>query len=183
MRTILTQLASDGWTLNPAKIQWLKDNLEYLGIHISQKGIQLPEGMISGLTDLPRPKTARQLRSLFVLKIQWQQFQGNQFRTLYKLLSYKRAPDLSFNPKAFESLWNTVLTRLASGTFQLVFWHPPLLLQVHVDASAAGFGGLISGVNPVTKQGSLLAMYSKNNIKNYQYPSVAEVDGLIACFQ
>lgn len=55
-RIVLAQLASDGWTLRPAKIQWLKDNLHYFGIHISRKEIQLLEGMISKPTNLPRPK-------------------------------------------------------------------------------------------------------------------------------
>lgn len=115
--------------------------------------------------------------------IHWQNIEGHQFRIRNKLLPYKRAPGSSFCTSAFESLWNTVPTRLASGIFQLSFWHPRLLLQVHVDASAADFGVLSSGDDPVTNQASLFAMFSNNNTKNYRHSSVAQVDGLIACLQ
>ena len=66
LRIVLNRLCEAGLTLKPAKCQWARTEVKYLGHLISGKGIIPDHGKISAVKNFPIPTNRTEVRAFYV---------------------------------------------------------------------------------------------------------------------
>ena len=56
LRTVFERLAANGLTINPAKCVFMQPEVEFLGHHLSARGLAPLEGHVSLVQEFPRPR-------------------------------------------------------------------------------------------------------------------------------
>ncbi|KAJ8713199.1 hypothetical protein PYW07_013569 [Mythimna separata] len=62
LHVVLKRLEDNGITINPAKCNLGKPEVQFLGYTVTQEGIKPPQHKIQAITDYPQPKTIEELR-------------------------------------------------------------------------------------------------------------------------
>lgn len=172
LNIIMEELARDGWVLHRKKISLFEKKLDFLGRSFSTK-IQVDSGLIHKMTQIKRPKSAKDLRSFLGLVLQINHFQYNQHHLLKDLLSWKKRKSEDFNSKEFEILWNNTIKKISKNCFNLGYCDYNAKLSMLVDSSAHGCGAILfSGQCPV-------AMFSAPSKEWWRHSTELEIEGLL----
>lgn len=62
IRLILAALRKDRLYCNPKKCMFFQESLDFLGYHISRKGVSAQDSKVAAVTNFPRPKSAEEVR-------------------------------------------------------------------------------------------------------------------------
>ena len=177
IQEVIGRLQQAGLTAKPAKCQWAKRTLEYLGHVVGNGLVSVPEAMVEALRNYKRPKTKAQLKSFLGLT-------GYYRRSILNYANYSKP--LNAKTKAEAPLavdWDEVsvshFSHLCSVLCSACTLHIPspsdkFVLQT--DATYAGIGGFLS----VMRDGAELpvAFYSRQQRDPETRYSVTEVECL-----
>lgn len=145
LEQVLTRLEDVGMRLKESKCQFLLPSVEYLGYHISGKGIQPTEEKLRAIRDVPIPQDLSQLKSFLGLVNYYGKFLPHLSSTLaplYKLLSKGQVWHWG---REQEEAFCIAKSQLTSETL-LVHFDPTLQLALSCDASPYGLGAVLSHV-------------------------------------
>ena len=143
---VLRRLHKHGIVINPGKCKFGVPELAFLGVKVSNKGLEpLPE-KVSAIRTFPKPKTSKDLqRFLGMLNYyrRWINGAANTQAPLNNLLQgcSRKNADLRWNQEA-ERAFEKCKSDLANIT-TLTFPDPKLPLSLAVDASAEAIGGVL----------------------------------------
>ena len=129
--------------------------------------------MIRKLNDLPKPKCAKDLRTVEGLLLQLNRYSWRRDVILRTLEPWKKAEAKRFQTTEFGRFWECLLRSCQDQLQQLGYWNGSGSLKMVVDASAAGYGAAL-----MDKSGNVVAMMSRRNKKPWAHSSEAELDAL-----
>ena len=113
LRIVFERLASYGILINPAKSEFGKNELEYLGHKVTKTGISPMPSKIEAIANFPRPNTQTQLRKFLGVINFYHQFIPNVAATLAPINALIR-------PKRRGASTNVVWTTEAQNAFNLI---------------------------------------------------------------
>ena len=160
IREVIGRLQQAGLTAKPAKCQWAKRTLEYLGHVVGNGLVSVPEVKVEALRNYTQPKTKAQLKSFLGLTGYYRHFILN-YANYSKPLNVKTKAEA---PLAVD--WDEVnvshfshLCSVLCSAFTLHIPSPSNKFVLKTDDSYAGIGGCLS----VTRDGAELpvAFYSR----------------------
>jgi hypothetical protein len=147
LQNALELFRSKGLKLNKKKCLFGVSSLEFLGHHISSKGIGISEGRKEALRNLPTPSTVRQLRQ-FLGAWNYVRDHLENFATvaapLFGMLSGKKPKKnqpLVWTPACLAAL--SSLRSLIDNLQLLHFADPRIPLVLETDASQSGIGAVL----------------------------------------
>lgn len=163
VRTVLERLAQHGLVINPAKCEFGKTTITFLGHTVTSAGIQPLPSKVQAIQDFPLPTTRRQLREFLGLLNFYRRFIPNCATVLHPLTDLlagstqpKNQP-LTLSDAAI-SAFEVAKDTLAAATL-LSHPIPDAPLQLVVDASDFGVGGVLQ--HYVNARWEPLAFFSK----------------------
>ncbi len=71
---VLDRIEKAGLTLKPAKCQWLKRSVKFLGHIVSEEGVTVDPAKVSSVQNFPIPKNKTDVRSFLELTIYYRRF-------------------------------------------------------------------------------------------------------------
>ncbi|KAI5754078.1 hypothetical protein M8J77_005524 [Diaphorina citri] len=161
--TTLKVLTDAGFSLNLTKCSFVVNRISYLGYEIENGQLYPNAKKIMALTNLPPPKTLRSLRQFLGLASYFRQFIRNFSiiaSPLFKLIKEANSLDtkiIKWLP-SHEKVRQVLITHLTSSPVLMIF-NPALPIELHTDASALGYGGIL--INIVDGKPHAVAYYSK----------------------
>ena len=182
LESMLQALQAAGLTLKPSKVQFGPKEVKFLGHILSAKGIRIGEDRIKAITDLPTPKTIKELRSVLGMI--------NFVRKFIPDLSTVIAPLVELTQKehvkSIAKRWSqehdeafAEVKRLLSKAPVLCFPDFTKDFVVHVDASEVGAGAFLA-----QKDGddlNIIAYFSQrfNKAQRHYSPMMKECYGVV----
>ena len=182
LENMLQALQAAGLALKPSKVQFGPKEVKYLGHILSAKGIRIGEDRIKAITDLPTPKTIKELRSVLGMI--------NFVRKFIPDLSTVIAPLVELTQKehvkSIAKRWSqehdeafAEVKRLLSKAPVLCFPDFTKDFVVHVDASEVGAGAFLA-----QKDGddlNIIAYFSQrfNKAQRHYSPTMKECYGVV----
>ena len=182
LESMLQALQAAGLTLKPSKVQFGPKEVKYLGHILSKDGIRIGEDRIKAITDLPTPKTIKELRSVLGMI--------NFVRKFIPDLSTVIAPLVELTQKehvkSIAKRWSqehdeafAEVKRLLSKAPILCFPDFTKDFVVHVDASEVGAGAFLA-----QKDGddlNIIAYFSQrfNKAQRHYSPAMKECYGVV----
>lgn len=142
LQVVLDVLLQKGFSLNPKKCAFLKQEVEYLGYVVSKGQIRPNPRKISALTSLPPPETVTQLRQFIGLASYFRQFVpkfSQIMAPLYALTSGNGK--IEWKPE-HEVIRQKIISVLTNEPV-LTIHDPSLNTELHTDASAIGYGAVL----------------------------------------
>ena len=189
LEILLGRLMSANLKLTPKKCELLKRKVTFVGVSVSDEGIQITEDRIKDLLELPVPTTSKRVQEVlgalnYVRK--WIPNYSRVARPLHQLT----AKDTKFEwssecQRAFEELKNAV----AQSTILAIpdTSDPYKSYQVQVDASKHGYGATLSQELPVNggRERRIVAFYSKAvpQFKRERSQTQLEFDAMVLAIQ
>jgi hypothetical protein len=139
---VLQRLREKNLTVNPAKCEFIKPELIYMGHKLSAAGIDPDERKVKSIQELAAPANQKELRSFLGLIIYCSKFLPN-FATITEPLRQLLRHDASWewtsrHQVTFESLKETLLS-----TDTLAYFDPNLHTEIITDASPVGLGAVL----------------------------------------
>lgn len=140
---VFTLIRKSGLKLSPAKCQFAKTSLKYLGHVVSKSGIQVDPAKISAIEKMQEPRTCRQVRSFVGTASYYRKFIPN-FSTICAPLTNltKKTVKFTWNDEHRES-FNNIKSALIDAPI-LTYPDYTNLFKIHTDASNIGIGALLS---------------------------------------
>ncbi|KAI5738823.1 hypothetical protein M8J77_011604 [Diaphorina citri] len=161
--TVLRLLTNAGFSLNLSKCSFVVKRISYLGYEIDDGQVRPNPKKIESLTKLPPPKTLRSLRQFLGLASYFRQFIRNfaeMASPLFRLVKDANSLDakiVKWLPE-HEKIRQEIISRLTSSPVLTIF-NPSLPIELHTDASASGYGGIL--LNVVDGKPRVIAYYSR----------------------
>ncbi|CAH2084649.1 unnamed protein product [Euphydryas editha] len=142
LQVVLNILAQKGFSLNPKKCAFLKQEVEYLGFVVSKGQIRPNPRKKSALSSLPPPETITQLRQFIGLASYFRQFVPKFSQILAPLYSLTSGNGkIKWKPD-HEAIRQKIISVLTSEPVLMIF-DPALKTELHTDASAIGYGAVL----------------------------------------
>ncbi|EDN93097.1 hypothetical protein SS1G_08962 [Sclerotinia sclerotiorum 1980 UF-70] len=160
VRWVLTKLKEAGLSVDIKKCDFSVSRIKYLGFYVSTKGLEVDPEKIKDILTWKRPTTVKGVRGFLGFCGFYRKFiknYGRIARPLDKLTQKGRTFD--WDPdcqKAFETLRQAVTEAPV-----LHYFHPDRLTKVETDSSDGVTGGILSQLDPATKEWHPLAFFSK----------------------
>ena len=146
LRLVLERLHKHGILINPAKCVWGAAHLEFLGSHVSAKGIQPLEDKVQIIRNFPQPASQRKLREFLGLVNFYRRFLPDCARVLQpltQLLSNCKSSTKSIAwSKDAEMAFTCIKEMLAQATL-LVHPKPEAPTNIMTDASDMAVGAVL----------------------------------------
>ncbi|RWR99928.1 hypothetical protein B4U79_11920, partial [Dinothrombium tinctorium] len=137
-------------TLKLAKCKFAWTEVTFLGFRLSQNGLQPGREKLRAITDLPRPKTAREVRGFLGLCGYFRRFIAGFARISAPLTALtKKDTVFSWTP-ACENAFEELKSRLTSAPVLATF-DAARETEVHTDASQDGIGAVLMQRNEQTE--------------------------------
>ncbi|XP_054257422.1 uncharacterized protein K02A2.6-like [Macrosteles quadrilineatus] len=144
---VLSRLEHYGVKINPAKSEFFKDSLIFLGHRLSENKIQPSEELSKAIVSAPRPENVTQLRSYLGLINYYSKYLNNLsnlLQPLYGLLN--KGVKWGWSEQCEEAFQKS--KELLLGDRVLIPYDPKLKVIVSADASPYGVGPVISHQMP-----------------------------------
>ncbi|KAI5742445.1 hypothetical protein M8J77_007259 [Diaphorina citri] len=161
--TVLKVLTDAGFSLNLKKCRFVVKRITYLGYEIENGEIRPNSKKIDSLTKLPPPGTIRSLRQFLGLASYFRQFIKNFSQItapMHRLIAEANSLDskiIQWLPE-HEEIRQKLISLLTSSPV-LVIFDPSLPIELHTDASSAGYAGIL--INIVHSKPRAVAYFSK----------------------
>ncbi|CAK1548125.1 unnamed protein product [Leptosia nina] len=139
---LLDTLSKAGFSYNFKKCSFMKKRTEYLGYVISSGEIRPNPRKIQALKDIPRPKTATQVRQFIGLATYFRQFIpdfSKLMRPLYPLTSAKGYISWTSDQ---DRVHQQIINYLTNEPVLKIF-NPESPTELHTDASSEGYGAVL----------------------------------------
>jgi len=143
IKFVLQKLKKAGLTVNPAKCQFGKTTIKYLGFIVSPAGVQIDRDKLAPLLDYPRPRTVKENRRFLGL-CGWYRNFINKFSDIAEPLNRLLKKSVTFSwqeeqQEAFDKLKKSIVDSaiLAFPNFNEKF-------IVRTDASEVGVSGILA---------------------------------------
>jgi len=163
LRIVLNRLCEAGLTLKPAKCQWARTEVKYLGHLISGEGIKPDPGKISAVKNFPIPTNRTEVRAFLGLASYYRRF-IRDFATIAKPLTEltKTKGNLHFSwtqeaDIAFDKLKNLLIQAPILGCPD---YKSPFIVQT--DASNHGIGVVLAQNQ---KEKEVVVAYASRQLK------------------
>ncbi len=139
---VLSRLAEFGFTCNPSKCSFFKDEVTYLGYIIDKNGKRPDSKRIDAIIRMPVPQNVKQLES-FIGKVNYYGHFIPKFSTKCKVLNKLRQSNVvwQWTPEC-QQAFDTLLHDISTAT-TLVHFDSNLRLILCTDASQYGIGAVI----------------------------------------
>lgn len=158
LKVVLRILTNKGFTLNSKKYSFLKQKIEYLGFEVSQGEIRPNPRKVEALTALPPPETVTQLRQFIGLASYFRQFVPKFSQVMAPLYSLTSGNGkLNWKPE-HEEIRHQIVSILTNEPV-LSIYDPDRETELHTDASAVGYGGIL--IQKVDGTPHVVAHYSR----------------------
>lgn len=158
LQVVLKTLTDKGFSLNAKKCSFLKQKVEYLGFEVCQGEIRPNPKKVEALTALPPPETVTQLRQFIGLASYFRQFVpkfSQIMAPLYALTSGNGK--LDWKPEHEDIRRQMILTMTNEPVLSI--FDPDRETELHTDASAIGYGGIL--IQKVDGTPHVVAYYSR----------------------
>lgn len=145
LHAVLQRLQDAGLTVQKAKCDFFKDEVEYLGYTITKHGLKKSPGKVEAILKAPIPKDVSNLQSFLGLINYYRNFvpgASTILSPLYKLL--QKGIRWSWTPE-HEKAFTTIKQHLASDLV-LAHFNPNATIILTVDASPSGLGAILSQI-------------------------------------
>ena len=139
---ILSRIEAAGFTLNVEKCQWLKQQVEFVGMLISEQGVEPIPEKVAGIREFPRPTTKRHLQS-FLGMINFYRHYIPRCADIEKPLYEISSPNAVFKwTEVHQQSFELLKKLLSEATIQQ---HPDFTKPFYIvtDASKIGVAGAI----------------------------------------
>lgn len=140
LRALLENLKRANITVNFKKSQFFREEIKYLGFRISTAGITTDEEKIAAITNFPRPKNQRQLKSFLGLTNFYNRFSDKYAECTQPLLELlKKERKFRWTPELDQHFSN--IKRLFVDTVVLKYPDTSKKYYLQTDASKYALGG------------------------------------------
>lgn len=142
---VLRRLSEAGLTTKPSKCEWGKSTVEYLGFHIGDGKVSVPQARVKAIEEFQRPKTKRDIRAFLGTMGYYRRFVRN-YAMISKSLTAatsKSSPD----KVEWSGEMEVAFTSLRKCLSSCCLLHVPVCadsFMLHTDASGMGIGGVLS---------------------------------------
>jgi hypothetical protein len=159
LQLILEALKVAGFSLNISKCKFLQSSVKYLGREISSEGIRPDADKVRALVSSPTPTNPKQVRQFMGLAGYFRKFVPN-FASATSCITKLTKLDEPFRWGAEQDKAREyVVTHLTSRPL-LAIYDPTLPTELHTDASAVGYGGIL--IQKCDGQTRVIAYFSKS---------------------
>ena len=148
LQSVFEKLDQAGLYLKPSKCKFFKKRVEYLGLIISENGIETNPKKIEAIVKWPQPQTVTQMHSSLGFCNYYRKFihrYAQIAKPLYKLISGEQAitkqAKLSWDEKCEQAF--KALKEIYSHTPVLAYADYTKSFQVHTDTSELGLGAVL----------------------------------------
>lgn len=179
---VLETLTQAGFSINLKKCSFLTNEIEYLGRIISQGQVRPSKHKVEALIRSPRPNNVKQVRQFLGL--------AGYFRRYVPSYAIKTACMAALTRKGVVFNWSDehekarqeIISYLTSEPLLTIF-DPDLPTQLHTDASAIGYGGILmqihkDGRKRVVAYFSKLTVGAESRYHSYELETLAVVKSL-----
>ncbi len=147
LRHVLNRLRANNFVIQPAKCEFAKSEIIYLGHKISDKGLIPTKDKLGKIRNFPQPRDVKSLQRFLGLWEYYRKFIPNfseKMAPLNKLLRGQKARSDFIWPDVAESTFKEHINKVTSGKLILHFpdFTKPLLL--HTDASNFTLSAVLS---------------------------------------
>jgi hypothetical protein len=181
LQLILEALKVAGFPLNISKCKFLQSSVKYLGREISSEGIRPDADKVRALVSSPTPTNPKQVRQFMGLAGYFRKFVPN-FASATSCITKLTKLDEPFRWGAEQDKAREyVVTHLTSRPL-LAIYDPTLPTELHTDASAVGYGGIL--IQKCDGQTRVIAYFSKRTTQteakyhSYELETLAIVNSL-----
>lgn len=158
LEQLFQRLSDNGLTINMAKCQFVKEDLNFLGHRVTISGFEpLPE-KVNDLRNFPQPTSKKQLRRFLGMANFYRPFQkavAGKLQPMYNLLIGKER-ELTWTEEASRAF---ELTKASLAEMTLLHYHSGSLLSLQTDASLTAVGAVLQ--QHVNDSWQPLAYFSK----------------------
>ena len=144
---VLRRLQEHGVRLKQEKCSFYQESVEYLGHHISVKGVHTTKDKIRAILDAPEPKNIQELRSFLGLLNYYAKFIPSLASLLHPLNDLLRKDYKWQWTKQCSKIYVEAKKKLTSVPV-LAHYDPTLVIILAGDASTYGVGAVISHSYP-----------------------------------
>lgn len=138
-------------------------------------GILRPSpGLIDRLTSLVVLRSKQDLPKLFGLALQLQKFQCNQSSFLHELAQHKAALSAALMTNQFATVWYKEIRSSQANIWECTVFSFAMRLVVDVDASAAGYAGILIGTGKDSNT-KVIAMFSSMSPGPHHHSATSEL--------
>lgn len=144
LKEVFTRLSDNGLTLNKEKCVFCAEELEWLGVKISSKGISMLPDNIKAIEEIREPKDVTELRSLLGLLNHYAKFLPPKYS---ELIEPVRKLTRAETPWVWGEEQKECLQKVKSQIIKppvLAFFNPKAETFVTTDASVVGLGAELS---------------------------------------
>jgi hypothetical protein len=181
LQLILKALKVAGFSLNISKCKFLQSSVKYLGREISSDRIRPDADKVRALVSSPTPTNPKQVRQFMGLAGYFRKFVPN-FASATSCITKLTKLDEPFRWGAEQDKAREyVVTHLTSRPL-LAIYDPTLPTELHTDASAVGYGGIL--IQKCDGQTRVIAYFSKRTTQteakyhSYELETLAIVNSL-----
>ena len=142
LSAVLQTIRKNGLELKLEKCMFVHDELDYLGYHVSSKGIRPSNYHIKAIENYPQPSNSKEVQRCLGLFSYFRRFVPS-FSTIAKPLSslLKQNAPYNFDGPCI-SAFNTLKEMLIKAPV-LAIYDPQKETELHCDASSVGFGSVL----------------------------------------
>lgn len=164
---ILSRIEAAGFTLNIDKCNWIQEQVEFVGMNISEKGVEPIPEKVAGIREFPRPNTKRKLQS-FLGMVNFYRHYIPKCADIEKPLYEITSPTAVYKwTEVHQNAFDLLKTLLCEATIQQ-FPDMDKPFYVVTDASSTGIAGAIyqldddGHVRPICFNSRTLSSAEKN---------------------
>ena len=161
LELVLDKLLSSNMKLMPKKCEFLKQEVKFVGLTISQKGIRIHEDRVQVVKDLPPPRSMKEAQQVMGFLSYNRKFVSNfaeLAKPIYNLIDKQKK--FSWTPRCQEG-FNEIKRRIAEGITLTIpqVDDPHQSYVVTMDASVDGYGAELSQLQDGERK--VIAFFSK----------------------
>jgi hypothetical protein len=163
IRRLLRRFKWGGMTLSPKKCQFLKEEVEYLGVTLTKEGIRINQGRVEKILQLKPPTNKGELQSvlgIFNFSKRFIKSYSDIARPLYNLLRKNRAWEWTGTGEcetAFQSLKNALVTAPVLAFIDVE--DPWNSYELQLDGSCHAYGATLTQI--VKGERKVVAYFSR----------------------
>lgn len=158
IQTVIERLNNAGFMVNLEKSQFCRPQIKFLGLHISEKGIEADQTKIQSIVDYPAPTTLKRARRLIGMVVWHDRFIEHFSSLLAPITDTLKNPHLPYKwtPQADLAFVNIKKALVNSPILALPDYNLPF--RIHCDASNVGVGAMLTQLQNNSEK--VIAYYS-----------------------
>lgn len=142
-----------GCQINEGKSEYDKQNIDFVGLHVFDGGVEANPNKVRELLELPPPTTKAAAQSALGLVSYLRDF--IPLISHFTSLLYPDKQGLRLDPAEYGKEWRRLMGHVASAVTSLRHWKPGVECDVYTDASGSGLGAVI------IQQGRIVSLASR----------------------